>query len=152
MAGERTKMSTHKLSHKIPEYNVWVLMRQRCNNEKNPAYWRYGGRGITICERWNSFQNFIDDMGRRPTQKHSLDRIDNSRGYCPKNCRWATLVEQGSNKRNNRVITHPDSGRKFTASQWERHLGLPKGTIIGRLYLGWSDEKALTPHLLKIYL
>lgn len=82
-----------------PEYNSWAGMRQRCNNPSNKDYGRYGGRGITVCERWNDFVLFLKDMGERPTTKHTIDRVDNDKGYSPKNCRWSTKKEQTHNSR-----------------------------------------------------
>lgn len=79
------------------EYNSWRAMKERCDNKKYHAYNRYGGRGIRYCERWKDFANFLHDMGRKPTPKHSLDRIDNDGDYCPENCRWATQTEQVRN-------------------------------------------------------
>lgn len=83
----------------MPEYWVWVAMRYRCNNNNSPVYKHYGGRGIKICERWNSFDNFISDMGRRPAGRYSIDRIDVDGDYEPSNCRWATQKQQTINRR-----------------------------------------------------
>jgi hypothetical protein len=82
------------------EYEIYKSIIQRCTNERNKQYSDYGGRGITICERWmNSVENFIADMGPRPSTKHSVERKDNSKGYSPENCKWATTVEQSRNRR-----------------------------------------------------
>ena len=90
--------TTHGLSG-TPEYIAWNDMRQRCNNSNNGCYQYYGGRGITVDSCWDTFQQFIDDMGPRPSSQHSLERVDNNLGYCPSNCVWATKPEQINNRR-----------------------------------------------------
>lgn len=85
-----------------PEYRAWVCMKSRCKYVNNLMYSSWAGRGITVCDRWaNSFENFFEDMGEKPSPKHSLDRINNDGNYEPSNCRWATSKEQAANKRYN---------------------------------------------------
>src|SRR5215831_1055163 len=82
-----------------PEYRCWHAMVGRCTRPSHPNWRYYGGRGITVCERWLSFDNFLTDMGKRPSMAHSIDRADNNRGYEPGNCQWATKAEQMTNRR-----------------------------------------------------
>jgi len=132
------RMSTHGLSN-TPEYKIWVDINFRCKDVTNP---NYGGRGISVCERWqNSFEMFFMDMGPRP-EGTSIERKDNSLGYSPQNCTWATTVEQANNKRNNRLLTH--NGETLTVAQWNKKLGFKRDTVTARLNLGWSVEDALS--------
>ena len=130
-----------------PEHHVWRKILERCSNPKAKDFPDYGGRGIQVCERWRqSFEAFLVDMGRRPSPLHSIDRYPNTDGdYEPTNCRWATAIEQGRNKRNNRILTH--AGRSATVAEWSGLVGIPSGTIIARLRLGWDESRALTAPL-----
>ncbi len=126
-----------------PEYVCWQQMNSRCFNPRNRCFPRYGGRGVTVCDRWrHDFAAFLADMGPRPSPKHSIDRIDNSGPYSPENCRWATLTEQNRNKRTNRLLTF--HGETLPLSAWAERLGMPENTIRNRLRRGWSDERTLT--------
>lgn len=117
-------------------------MKARCSNSSNAAYPLYGGRGITVCDRWkDSFQNFLDDMGERP-EGMSIDRIDNNGNYCPENCRWATGKQQCNNLRKNVWLVF--EGQRHTISQWSEKIGLTRDTIIRRLQRGWTVRKTLT--------
>lgn len=113
------------------EYWVWVAMRQRCNNPNMPTYKHYGGRGIKVCKRWDSYDNFIEDMGYRPSDKHSLDRIDVNGDYEPSNCRWATQLEQVMNRRD---MPNPHG---FRGIRKKRHCYQARITVDYReIYLG----------------
>lgn len=124
------------------EDSIWQSMRARCRNPNNPSYHRYGGRGITVCERWESFALFLADMGPRPSPEHSLDRIDNDGPYSPENCRWATRTTQNRNTRRNHRLTH--DGRTLAIVEWAELLGLHAVTIHLRLKRGWSVERTLS--------
>lgn len=124
-----------------PEHRAWAAMKSRCMDQTHKFYADYGGRGITVCERWQDFRNFIADMGKRPTTKHTLERLDNSLGYVPGNCEWATRKQQANNRRSSRVLEF--RGERLTASQWAQRLGHNVNDIYRRLNHGWSVEKAL---------
>lgn len=123
-------------------YRSWRNSIQRCHNSEHKAYLHYGGRGIYVCERWlNSFENFYHDMGDPPTDKHTLDRIDNDGPYSPENCRWATRHQQARNKRTSKYITYRD--HEYELNDLCEKLGLNSDTVKMRIYRGWSVEKAI---------
>lgn len=124
------------------EYNSWASMMDRCNNPNVKQWMDYGGRGISVCERWKDFRNFLEDMGLRPTVDHSLGRIDNNKGYFKENCRWETKAEQASNTRYNKRINF--NGKTMTLSQLAREIGEAPQTLTKRFKRGWSVEKTLT--------
>lgn len=124
------------------EYRTWNAMKRRCEDFTVSNFSSYGGKGVKVCKRWNVFDNFLADMGARPAGK-TIDRIDNSRGYSPANCRWATPAEQARNKLNNRTVQHPD-GRCLCVADWARELGISQKTIRNRLSKGWPPAKVLT--------
>lgn len=124
-----------------PEYRVWMGVKQRHRGQLDKT--NYADRGITCCERWlSSFPNFLADMGHRPTPTHSIDRIDNDKGYTPDNCRWATRQEQLRNTRVNRKLTY--TGESLPVVVWAERMGTYSGLLLSRLKMGWSVEKTLT--------
>lgn len=126
---------------RTPAYETWQAMMSRCTRPSNVAYARYGGAGITVCERWRIFDNFLADMGERPAGKN-IDRIDGAKGYEPGNCRWATSQEQARNRRSNKLLTF--QGRTKAIAEWADEVGLNRDAITKRLRLGWTVERALT--------
>lgn len=127
--------------HRTPEYSVWASMKARCTRPHHPMWAGYGGRGITVCNRWMSFSNFIADMGLRPSSRHSIDRIDNNLGYCPENCRWATFGTQSRNKRSNVVVEF--DGRSQCLMDWAIEFSIDFGVLRWRILKGWDIASAL---------
>ncbi len=146
VTGNRSR--THGKSHSV-EHKIWKGIVKRCYNENAAGYARYGGRGIEVSARWQGpggFANFLADMGKRPTPKHSIDRYpDNNGNYEPSNCRWATFKEQQRNRRTNKLLTM--NGETRCMEEWVEITGLPRSTLDCRLKRGWSVEKALTTPL-----
>lgn len=123
--------------------SCWSNMISRCHNPKGSGYKRYGARGIVVCDRWReSSSNFIQDMGYAPSRKHSIERIDNSKGYCKENCKWATKDEQCRNTRKNVYLTL--DGITMVRKDWANKLGIAEASLKGRLKRGWSIRKTLT--------
>lgn len=142
--GVSRAMKTHGLS-RSKEHRVWRSMKERCYNPSFVGFLNYGGRGIRVCDRWlDSFENFYEDMGPKPRDKHSIDRFPDGDGdYEPGNCRWATRLEQARNTRRNLLCTF--QGVTMCLSEWSEKLGIRYGLLIMRIQkLKWSPEKAFT--------
>jgi len=133
--------ATHGMSH-TKVYSVWCAMRKRCTNPNAANYGDYGGKGIAVCERWNDFGSFLEDMGEPPTPGHSLDRIDNAKGYSPDNCRWATSVMQANNKTTTIIVTY--DGVSQTLREWSQQTGISHSLLRKRRSAGWPVDKMLT--------
>lgn len=132
---------------KDPIYAVWTQMKMRCTNKNNLAFSRYGGRGIKICDRWleadgQGFLNFLTDMGPRPSDKHSIDRIDVNGDYCPENCRWATAKEQQDTKRTtlNMTLGGETKSLRLWCEEYKISYKLVHHRIFGH---GWDLGRAL---------
>ena len=139
LKAERAALLTH--SHGMsahPFYFMWNGMIQRCANTKHKYYQNYGGRGITVCERWLTFENFRDDMFATYKDGLSIDRVDNEIGYNKDNCKWSTRVEQANNTRSNLYLTI--DGQKHTVAEWSRMSGINYQTITSRIIAGWLPK------------
>lgn len=137
---EKTKNINGLCKNNKELYAIYNSMKQRCYNPKVRNYNNYGGRGIEVCDRWlgkNGFENFLNDMGKRP-EGYSIDRIDNNIGYSPKNCRWASPKEQGHNKRNNKWYEY--KGKRKLLKEWSKELGIPMRTLEERVRKGDYGE------------
>ena len=123
-------------------YKIWTGMKQRCHTKSTTSYKWYGARGISVCERWQEFSAFLEDMGEAP-KGMTLDRIDNAGNYEPTNCRWVDIFAQANNRRQNyRLITH--DGLTLGVRQWEKRLGLSGGALWHRIKNGWPIATALS--------
>ena len=145
----KRKNSEFRHLHKTGFYSSWEKMKARCLNESCPDYHRYGGRGITVCNEWLSFENFHKDMytgwlfHSRLFKDTSIDRVGNNGNYSKENCKWSTRKEQCNNRRSNRLIEH--DGETLNLREWSEKLGINRTTITQRLdSYGWSVERALT--------
>lgn len=135
------RCTTHDM-YKSPEYSSWRAMVERCTNPSHRAYRNYGERGITVDKRWlDSFAAFYADVGARPSPKHTLDRINNAKGYTKGNCRWATRKEQQWNMRTNHILTFRNES--LCVGEWADRLGISDKVIRSRLRRGWSVERTL---------
>jgi hypothetical protein len=117
-------------------------MVQRCTNPKACGWKYYGGKGISIAPEWATFEQFFADMGPKPTPEHTINRKDGRKNYSKENCEWATKLEQGQNKSNNRNLTL--NGETHSVSAWARKLGVKRTLLFDRFQMGWSDERILT--------
>lgn len=128
----------------IPEYRIWKAMKARCYAPCNKEMGNYQSDNITVCDKWlNDFDAFLKDMGKRPSKKHSIDRIDTLKGYCPENCRWTTQDVQCSNRGTfNRIFTYNDE--TLVLKDWARKFGISYTTLYSRIYrYGLTFEKAI---------
>lgn len=132
-----------KRSHIQQMRQIWYAMIDRCYNQTNEAYARYGGRGISVCAEWrNSFEAFLDDMGHRPSMFHSVERKDNASSYCPVNCIWGTPGQQTRNKRSNVMVTY--KGETLVLTDLANKYRLNYGTLYTRIVkYGWPVERAV---------
>jgi len=125
-------------------HNIWSGMKGRCQNNNNPKYKDYGGRGITVCDEWQTFEPFRDwALANGYQEGLTIDRVDNDGDYTPSNCRWATVVEQAKNKRNNKIISI--NGEAHCLAEWAAKTGLKEDTISMRIKRGWPSEQLLKP-------
>lgn len=133
---------THGASDSLT-WKRWRSMRARCEMPNTKSYPAYGGRGIAVCERWKQdYENFLMDMGECPSEKFTIDRIDNNLGYSPGNCRWATKLEQARNQSSNHLLTF--NGKTLCITEWAEETGINNRTLRTRLRKGWSIEQTLT--------
>mgnify|MGYP001097323176 CR=1 FL=1 len=140
--GDKTiHRKTHSMSYTRP-YRIWGAMISRCSRKTDINYHNYGGRGITVCDKWKTFQGFWDDMKEGYSDNLSIDRLNNNKGYYKENCRWATREEQDNNTCRSRKITF--MGETQTLTQWAYELNMNPKTLDFRFRNGWSVERALT--------
>lgn len=133
---------THGMSRTV-EFRTWRSMRNRCYRPSDISFKHYGAKGVKVCKRWrNSFENFFQDMGHRPQGRFTLERRNRDKDYTPKNCYWATYIEQANNRSNNRMITI--DGVTLTVAQWCRKYNIPVATAWHRMHRGWPELLAMT--------
>lgn len=136
----KTSLLKHGMTN-TPEFKVWGGMLNRCNNKNSKDYPKYGEKGIKVSDEWRDFKTFYTDMGPRPEGDFSIERKDNTLGYCKENCKWGTLQEQNDN-RSNRVVITVDGESNFL-TYWSDKYGITRNTIRSRLKHGWSPEEAV---------
>ena len=146
--GDSLRERNREKTRSQPERHIRAAMINRCTNPNDPGFVNYGGRGIAVCQRWmGSFENFLADMGPRPSSGHSIDRIDNDGPYSPENCRWATRLQQNCNSRSNHLLTL--DGRTMCLADWAREAGLTRGALKDRLRRGWELAEAIRTPMLR---
>lgn len=138
--GKKCKLKNYR--SKSYKYKLWINIKTRCNNPNTPYYKHYGGRGIKIDETWLDFNQFSNDIGERPNNKYSLDRINNFGNYTKNNIRWVDQSTQMNNTRYNHVINWKD--QTMNIEQWARYLGMKENTLVYRIKRGWSIDRAFT--------
>lgn len=142
---QRDTVAARNRSHgmsKTAEYETWSGIIKRCDKTGRTDSHLYSDKGITVCDRWRSFENFIADMGPKPSSSHSIERNDSNKNYCPENCRWATATEQARNTSRNHYLEF--GGQTKCIAEWAEITGIRRSTIWVRLQRGWSVERALT--------
>lgn len=139
----RLRHGDNRAGRRHPLYRIWAGILRRCDNPNEAGFERYGGRGITMCERWRDYVNFKQDMADGYASGLSIERINNAGNYEPGNCRWATASEQARNRRSSFMITY--RGETRTVIEWGEVLGIPWARIQQRIKkLGWPVERAMT--------
>lgn len=142
MAAHLARLSAAKVTHglsKSREYRIWGGIINRCTSERSKDWANYGGRGITVCDRWRTFENFLADMGTRPAHSMSVDRIDNNGPYAPGNCRWSTSKVQTRNSRAN--VLYAYAGRTMPLCDWADESGINRFTFYWRFKQGWRGHR-----------
>lgn len=144
----RTKHGQCHRSGRVPEYQIWDAMIQRCTNPKQSQYHDYGGRGIKVCDKWMKFESFLEDMGYRPSKQYTLDRVDNDGDYELANCKWRTRHKQSRNRRSNVWIEY--AGKKMILEDWTNELGtsssqirksMRRGKTFDQIYSFYKNKK-----------
>lgn len=135
-------LATHGMS-KTSEYLAWINIHRRCEDPKDKSYCRYGAKGIKVCKRWSTYENFFADMGKKPTAKHTIERRSNSEGYSPGNCYWATTKKQSRNKSSNVTVIY--KGKQMILRDACAAAGLNYWTVWSRIDKGWSPDRWFAP-------